>query len=192
MPAPGGAVNVAVPAGPCTIVPALAEKFTANGAPENMAIKVCMRVPVLTKVTDCGDNANDETVTVAESLIAEFPLTDAVTVKVPEVAGAVKVAEFPEVEIVPPVVENTGVNGVPAGLIVAVNMVCVPERSVAVVGVIEMAATTTVAVAVLVGSEILVAVTVNMPVVAGALNTIELAGDPDGAAVNVAVVGLTV
>ena len=117
---------------------------------------------------------------------------DAVTVNVPDVAGAVYVAEFPETETVPPVAENTAVNGVPAGLIVAVNIVCAPDKSVAVVGVIEMVATTIVVVAVFVGSAMLVAVTVKIPGVAGAVNRIELAGDPAGAVVSVAVFGLTV
>jgi len=114
-------------------------------------------------------------------------------VLVPAVAGAVKVAEFPLAAIVPlPVTENTGVNGVPAGRIVAVNVCWVPERSVAVVGEMEMVAATIVAVAVFVGSSMLVAVTVKTPVVPGAVNRIELAGDPLGAVVSVAVFGDTV
>ena len=55
-----------------------------------------------------------------------------------------------------------------------------------------MVAATIVAVAVFVGSSMLVAVTVKIPVVAGAVNSIEFAGDPDGAADSVAVFGVTV
>ena len=102
------------------------------------------------------------------------------------------VAVLPLRDNVPPVVAKTGVSGVPAGKIVAVNVCCAPPSTVAVVGEIEIVATTTVAVAVFVGSAILVAVTVKTPIVDGAVNRIELAGDPAGAAVNVAVFGLTV
>ena len=52
-------------------------------------------------------------------------------------------------------------------------------------GVSVIVAATIVAVAVFVGSSMLVAVTVKVPVVAGAVNRIELAGEPAGAVVRV-------
>jgi len=169
-------VKVAVVADAGTIVPALAENVTGNGAPENIAVKSCMRVPVLTNETVLGDKAREDTTTEADALIAGVPLIAAVTVNVPEPAGAVYVAEFPIVVTVPPVAVNTGVNEVPAGLIVAVKLVCVPERRVAVVGEILMSATITEAVLVIDGLLAEVTVTVYVPTPGGAVNVAVPAG----------------